>query len=175
MTITELKAEIASGPLAASCVPYWSDVFDDAEPLRAKLAGRQGLLKPDAAYAIWRILSDDTQRTKAVTVVSRGTFISAISPYLSPIVNNALLGGMSETQRGYWQLLMQMLPGADEEVDLAKPSIQGLLLAAQSDGIVTEQQRQAILACGGTTTQSRFAELGWRATVDDVQRCKKEG
>jgi len=171
MQMAQLKSEIESGPLAALCAPYWLDVFDDAEPLRTKLVGRQGLLKPDAAYEIWRILSDDTRRTKLVTVVSRGVFIGAISPHLSPIAS----GAMADASRGYWQLIMALLPGADEEVDLSMPSIQSLLLAAQNDGIVTEQQRQTILACGGTTTQSRLAELGWRATVDDVQRCKKEG
>lgn len=166
-TLSELKAEIQSGLLASECAAWWSDVFDDPEPLRTKLAFRQGLLKPDAAFEIHRILSDSSKRTKANKLVSRGVFLASLAPLSSVIAT------LPETAFKAWSLVIQMAVGGDDTVNLARPSIVGLFDSAVSSGLITEQQKDAILSQGGTTTQSRFDELGWSGvTTDMIQQAK---
>lgn len=166
MTLAELKAEIESGPLASELAAWWADVFDDPEPLRTKLAFRQGTLKPDAAYEINRILSDSTKRTKANKLVSRGAFLASLAPL------SATIAALPDTAFKAWSLVIQMAVGGDDVVDLARPSIVGLFDSAVSSELITTEQRNAILNQGGTTTQSRLEELDWSVTVDQIQQAK---
>lgn len=166
MTLAELKAEIESGPLASELAAWWADVFDDPEPQRTKLPHRQGWLKPDAAYEIHRILSDSSKRTKANAIVSRGAFLASLAPLSTTI------SALPETAFKAWSLVIQMAVGGDDTVNLARPSIVGLFDSAVSSGLITEQQKDAILNQGGTTTQSRLEELGWSVAVDQIQQAK---
>jgi hypothetical protein len=60
-TLQEIKDELTNGPLAADIAPFLTMVFNDEEPLRTKLADRQGMLTPDAAFEISKILNDSTK------------------------------------------------------------------------------------------------------------------
>lgn len=166
MTLAELKAEIEQGPLSLELAPYWSKVFDDPEPLRTKLLGRQGVLKPDAANDILTILNDSTKRTRSINRVSRGAFIAAVAPLSIAVAQ------LPEVRQKYWTLLLTLLIGGDEEVDTSRPQIGQIMDAAITDGILTEQQKAAIQAMGGTTTQSRLSELGWSVTIEQIQAAK---
>lgn len=166
MTLAELKTEITSGPLALELAPFWADVFDDPEPQRTKLLHRQGWLKPDAAYEIHRILSDSSKRTKSNKLVSRGAFLASLAPLSTTIA------ALPDTAFKAWLLVIQMAVGGDDTVNLARPSIVGLFDQAVQSQLITEQEKDAILDQGGTTTQSRLEELGWSVTVDQIQQAK---
>lgn len=166
-TAAQLKQEVESGPLALELAPFWADVFDDPEPLRTKLLHRQGMLKPDAAYEIHRILSDSSKRTKANKLVSRGAFLASLAPLSSVIAT------LPDVSFKAWSLVIQMAVGGDDTVNLEHPSIIGLFDSAVSSGLITEQQKDAILSQGGTTNQSRLDELGWSGvTTDMIQQAK---
>jgi hypothetical protein len=55
-TRDELKNEIENGPLAAELVPFWADVFGPHD--KSELDWRIGILKPDAAFEIRKLLID---------------------------------------------------------------------------------------------------------------------
>lgn len=165
-TAAQLKQEVESGPLALELAPFWADVFDDLEPMRTKLLHRQGWLKPDAAFEIRRVLADPTKRTKANTLVSRGAFLASLAPLSTTIA------ALPDTAFKAWLLVIQMAVGGDDMVNLARPSIVDLFDKAVQSQLITEQEKDAILDQGGTTTQSRLDELGWSVTVDQIQQAK---
>lgn len=173
MTRHELKEEILNGPLRDDCAAYWATVFDDAArpditpEMLAKLSDRQGLLTPDAAYEINRVLSDPTRRPLLVTQVSRGAFIAAVAPL------SVAVAQLPDVKQRYWTLILTLLTGGDDTIDVSRVQIASIMAAAIADGILTEQQRDEILGMGGHATQSRFAELGWSVSLEDIQEARK--
>jgi hypothetical protein len=152
-TNAELVTEITEGPFAAELAASWSDVFT-ADPERPKLDNRAGILKPDAAYAIWAALTDPARRERGEPHVYRGTFLAAISPLAF-----ALIGKDEETQRA-WARLLNLTTGGDEEINVANPSVQGLLDLAVSQGLMSQEQRDQLRG-DGKVPCSRADELGW--------------
>lgn len=165
-TPADLKAEIDGGPLAAELAAWWSDVFEPHPTKQAQLAYREGKLKPDAAWEIARVLNDPSKRTKTIKLISRGAFLAAIAPMALVIPT------LAEAKQKQWTLILDMLTGGNDEVDITRPNVQLLLDAAVGDGLLTSEQR-AGLANGGTTTQSRAEELGWTVTSDLVAQAKE--
>jgi hypothetical protein len=53
-THDELKNEIENGPLAPELAPFWADVFGPHH--KSELAWRIGILTPDAAFEIRKLL-----------------------------------------------------------------------------------------------------------------------
>ena len=78
-TLAEIIVEIETGPLAAQLAPYWAQVFvAPTEPrptTRDRLGAwevktaRAGRLHPDAAYAIYKILSTGVPNRRNVPAV----------------------------------------------------------------------------------------------------------
>jgi hypothetical protein len=78
-THEEIITEIESGPLAAQLAPHWNRVFVapvEAKPLDRTMAKsweakteRAGLLHPDAAHAIHKILTTGIPNTRTVPAV----------------------------------------------------------------------------------------------------------
>jgi hypothetical protein len=69
-------------------------------------------------------------------------------------------------------LLLTLLTGGDDEVNVARPQIGQIMDAAIADGILTSEQKTAIQSIGGTTTQSRLSELGWSVSLEQIQAAK---
>ena len=65
-TPAQLKSVIETGPLAAALAPLWADVFEPHPTKRKELAFREGLLKPDAAFGIHKLLTDGGDGSHAV-------------------------------------------------------------------------------------------------------------
>lgn len=156
-TPQELRAEVedAGGPLYARYAPHWADVFDDPEPLRTKLAGRQGRLKPDAADAVARLLNAPgrTRRRRAVT---RGELILLATPMILAIP------ALPEAKQKVWSLVLTALAGGNDSIDMTQPGIQQMFDLAQADGLLTADARAALVD-GGPEGCSRAEELGWGA------------
>jgi len=165
-TPAQLKAEIEGGPFAAELAPYWADVFTAHPTLGSKLAYREGKLKPDAAFAIHRILTDRTRRTHVLKTVSRGAFLAAVAPMA------LALPDLSEAKQQQWTLLLNLLTGGNDDVDITRPQIQQLLDLALADGLLTQQQRSALVS-GGTVACSRAEELVWDISLELVARAKE--
>lgn len=171
MTPAQLKAEIESGPLALECEPFWADVFDDPEPLRTKLAFRQGTLKPDAVYGLLKVLNNPSFATKQATTVSRGAFIAMIAP-LSFTLTALPSSPETNTIKDAWRDVFTLLTGGDDEVNISRAQIGSLMDLAISHGLLTTQQKEAIIASGGSVPQSRLQQLGWTVTDVDLQAAK---
>lgn len=152
-TNAEIVTEITEGPFAAELAAAWADVF---EPIPAKpaLDSRAGTLKPDAAHAIHAALTDPTRSTRNEPHVYRGTFLAAISPLAF-----ALIGKDEETQKA-WARLLNLATGGDEEINVANPSVQGLLDLAVSQGLMSQGQRDTLRG-NDTVACSRADTLGW--------------
>lgn len=148
-----LKEEIESGPFSGELSPYWADIFTP-HPTRPEVDSRVGRLKPDAAFEIHRILADPARRTKVLKYLARGDFLAALAPMV------LVLPTLSEAKQKIWERLLNMLTGGNDDVDITRPSVQALLDVAVSDGLLTTQQRAALVNAG-SSTRSRNDELGW--------------
>lgn len=127
------------------------------------LQERQGKLKPDAAYAIQKVLIAP-RYTVPVTQIPRDTFFAALSPLLLTVTSLA-----DETKRNKWKFIMDtavaLLSGGSEAIDIGRPQIQGIFAAAVTDEILTVEQVAAIASCGGTQSQSHCQRRGWGMDV----------
>ncbi len=165
-TPAQLKAEIEGGPLAADLAAYWTDVFEPHPTKQEELAYREGKLKPDAAFEIHRILTDPTRRTRTLKTITRGAFLAAVAPMA------LALPTLSETKQQQWTLLLSLLTGGNDDVDITRPQVQQMLDLALSDGLLTSEQRTA-LTNGGTVACSRAEELGWEIDTGLVALAKE--
>lgn len=165
-TPEELKTEIESGPFAEELAVYWANVFPQHH--KPELAWRTGKLTPDAAYDICRILTDTSRRTKTLAFLTRGAFLAAVAPMALALASPS----MPEEKKERWTILLNILTGGNDEVDITRPNVQALLNIALADGLFTEQQRAALVN-GGTTTQSRAEELGWSLVPELVSQAKE--
>lgn len=164
-TPAQLKAEIEGGPLAEELTSFWADVFGPHPTKQEAMAYREGKLKPDAAWEIHRILTDTSRRTKTIKTITRGAFLAAAAPMALALPN------LSVTKQQQWTLLLNLLTGGNDDVDITRPQVQQMLSLALQDGLLTQEQR-AVLVDGGTTTQSRTDELDWQISPDLIAQAK---
>jgi hypothetical protein len=163
-TLQEIKDELTNGPLAADIAPFLTMVFNDEEPLRTKLADRQGMLTPDAAFEISKILNDSTKIPTAFNKVSNSVFVKAITPILLKV------SSLSDSKRNYWTMVLDIFTDNDE-IDLNNPDLTTMLDNAINDNLLNKKQKDSILALKGISTQSRLQELGWSLSTEELQRC----
>lgn len=169
MTSADIKAEIenAGGPLFAQYAPHWADVFPvEPEPPEnpprnparerwLRIKDRAGTLRPDAANALYAILtSKETGRTIAAKSMSRGAFLGRLAPFAVRISDLDAGKALS------WQLVLQLLAGGDDVIDITRAEVQGMLDKAVVDGLLTSAER-ATFVNAGVLVCSRAEELGW--------------
>jgi hypothetical protein len=167
MTHQEIRKEILEGPLSREIAPCLTMVFNDLEPIRSKLPHRQGMLTPDGAFEILRILNDPTKRPKKNTVVNSVDFIKALYPLFFKIAK------LSQTRQDYWNLMLKLV--SENQIEISKSQINDLIEMAIVDNIMDKELKQSLLNLFVDGTQSRLNELGWNLTNEDIQSASAGG
>lgn len=92
-------------------------------------------------------------RPVPVRTMSRGSFLATVAPLV------IRLDDKEPAIQKRWEILMLMLTGGDDTIDVSRPQIQGLLDVAVADKVMLPEERAALTRAGSRTV-SRAEELG---------------
>lgn len=165
MTPAQLKAEIESGPLAASLAASWAAGNDTETARLLNVRDRPGLV-PLEELAAYCLAAGITGGVQALDSLPIGTVISAGPP---EVVMTLQLKGMLKTV-----MTLMVTDFRLTYADVLAPAFGAACDGLIALGIMTADDKAALLALSANRN-SRASELGWSVSAGDIGEARNNG